>query len=337
MVWKRFWIAAVVLGVLGVVPAVSWGETIRFIVVGDTQGGFWGGTNRNVLSKIVRQAMALSPGIQFAVFTGDLIEGENTQTLAADFQTWREIVDPFYQADFFGAKVYVTPGNHDMHGEACQTHWQNAFAEMPENGPENEKKLTYSFDAGPCHLVVVNTDTPGDRRHRVDLDWLEADLAATAQPIKLVFGHEPAFPIGIHVGESLDVYPEERDRFWTILAGHGVKAYFCGHEHVYDRWIKDGVQQILVGSGGGASTFFNFLILDADENDVTISVQSVSSDRISERYQLSDTAKVADEDRTGGDFYKGMFSGLPCAGMIGLPFILLGLGLGLGRNVGETQ
>jgi 3',5'-cyclic AMP phosphodiesterase CpdA len=327
MAWKRFCIAAVLLGVLGVVPTVSSAESIRFIVVGDTQAEYLGSTNKVVLSKIVRQAMSLEPATQFAVFTGDLIEGDDTDAVPADLQTWRQIVDPFYQANFFGAKVYVTPGNHDMRGEAYKTNWQNAFPEMPDNGPENEKKLTYSFDVGPCHLVVLNTDTPGDRRHMVDLDWLEADLVATTQPIKLVFGHEPAFPIGIHVGESLDVYPEQRDRFWAILGQYGVKAYFCGHEHIYDRWIKDGVQQIITGSGGGSSTFFNFLILDADENDVTISVHSVSSDRTSERYKLSDTANVADEDRTGDDFYKGMFSGLPCAGMIGLPFTMLWLGL----------
>jgi hypothetical protein len=308
-------------------------ESVRFAVIGDTQGGSQP-TNERVLSQIVDQTLAADPAVRFAVFTGDLIQGEPSENAPADFQNWRRIVGPFYDADFFGLKVYVTPGNHDMVGENYKINWQTAFPELPDNGPEDAKKLTYSFDAGPCHLVVVNTETPGDRRHEVDLEWLAADLAATDRPIKLVFGHDPAYPVGLHMGSSLDAKPEQRDRFWQILADNGVKAYFCGHEHIYDHWIKDGVHQIITGGGGGAGPFFHFLILDADDSDVTVTVHSVTNDEIYDTYKLSETDDVACDERTTGKMSsEWIFANLPCAWMIVLPVGLLALGL---RSIGRT-
>jgi hypothetical protein len=317
-------IAIFLLCLIGIATSVGRGESIRFVVVGDTQGHLLH-TNSIVLSEVVDQAMGVDPEIQFALFTGDLIRGDDGDDIPADFQAWREIVGAFYQADFYGAKVYVTPGNHDLNGESWLSDWQSAFYDMPDNGPDNAKKATYSFDVGPCHLVVVNTESPSNP-HQVDLDWLEADLAATTRPIILVFGHDPAYPIAKHIGDSLDAEPEQRDAFWALLAEYDVRAYFCGHEHLYDRWIKDGVQQIIVGNGGGGGEAPIFLILDADEeeNDVTISIHKVISDTISNSYKLSDTNGVADEDRsstTRSDFW--FLEYLPCTWMIVVPITML--------------
>ena len=59
-----------------------------------------------------------------------------------------------------------------------------------------------------------------------------------------MFGHEPAFPIDRHVGNSLDADPEIRDEFWSVLAQNGVRAFFCGHSHHLSVVQKQGVYQI---------------------------------------------------------------------------------------------
>ena len=44
-------------------------------------------------------------------------------------------------------------------------------------------------------------------------NWIDIDLAASTQTHKFVFVHEPAFPANRHVGDSLDLYPANRDAF----------------------------------------------------------------------------------------------------------------------------
>jgi len=134
----------------------------------------------------------------------------------------------------------------------------------------------------------------------VDMVWLANDLASTTKPIKIVVGHEPAYPMGMHAGGSLDALPDLRDQFWQILARNGVKAYFCGHEHTYDHWIKDNVHQIISGGGGGLGLPYHYLIVEADENDVTVSLYAESDNRIRDQYKLSDTQAVPNGDRSSG-------------------------------------
>ena len=70
--------------------------------------------------------------------------------------------------------------------------------------------------------------------------WLIQDLVANAKPVVLVFGHEPAYPQPDadtgrlrYQNDSLNVHPQNRDRFWQTLNTHGVTAYICGHTHNY--------------------------------------------------------------------------------------------------------
>jgi hypothetical protein len=173
---------------------------------------------------------------------------------------------------------------------------------------------------------VVNTSKPG-RGHQVDLEWLADDLANTAQPIKLVIGHEPAYPMGMHAKGSLDALPELRDQFWQILVQYGVKAYFCGHEHTYDHWIKDNVHQIITGGGGGLGLPYHYLIVEADENDVTVSLYAESDNRRRDQYKLSDTQSVNSNDRSAGP--DALW--IPKLAFCNLGFLLVALGIcGLG-------
>jgi predicted phosphodiesterase len=292
-------------------------ERLRFAVIGDTQGDFLEEpVSDEAFAKIVDLVLEAEPAVQFVVHTGDLVSGKLSNRLVSDFELWRTIADPWYQADFLGLKVYPTPGNHDqLNPTSSQEAWQTAFPELPDNGPENQKKMTYSFDHGECHFVVVNTSTPNlSGQHVVDNDWLAEDLANSDKPVTFVFGHEPAYPMSRHIGSSLDARPEKRDRFWQILAENGVGVYFCGHEHRYDHWMKDGVHQIITGSGGVPSVVFNYLIVDVDdENNVTVSVYDANNNSLMDQFDLADTENVAKEERTGeADPFYQFLDTCPC-------------------------
>jgi len=313
-----------VIGLAVLSVNVSWAEeSVRFAVMGDSRGIGINSVNELVLTEIVDNVLQADPPVQFVVFLGDLVDGSEDPVILADqFQLWREIVGPWYESEMIGAKVYVVPGNWDLRGPNYASLWQKAFPELPDNGPEGEKKLTYSFDVGPCHLSVISTSSP-PARHLVDLDWLADDLAPSNAPIKLVFGHEPAYPAMLHIGSSLDKYPEERDRFWEILVENGVQAYFCAHEHMYDHWIKNEVHQIITGGAGAAGLGPHYLIVEADERDVTVTVYAYTGE-FNDQYRLSETANVPSEDRSGRD--RSPLERIPCVSVFA--FLLFGCVVG---------
>ena len=75
-----------------------------------------------------------------------------------------------------------------------------------------------------------------------------------------MYGHTPAFRVG-HT-DSLAYYPVERDQFWNSLGNAGVRMYFSGHDHLYNRaHVKDQaghtIYQVLTGAGGAPFNKWN--------------------------------------------------------------------------------
>ena len=182
---------------------------------------------------------------------------------------------------------YPVVGNHEAETGSAMT-WLRSFTvseleDVLSWGPEGAEETTYSFDRENVHFVVLNqyydgvADTgavDGDVSAGL-LNWLIADLEANDKPVVFVFGHEPAFPQPDeengrerHFGNSLDLFPENRDRFWNTLAEFGVSAYVCGHTHNYSALEIDGVWQIdtghvrgYAGDPGARSTHLLFQVL----------------------------------------------------------------------------
>jgi hypothetical protein len=290
-------------------------EQIRFAVLGDTQGRLTTPVSEEAFTRIVRDVLAADPPVQFVVIVGDLVSGIwNENAHRGEYQVWKQLADPWYQADFYGLKVYVLPGNHDEPNFfSFSRTWREAFPYLPDNGPADDKQMTYSFDVGPCHLVAVNTSTPTVfKAHTVNVKWLREDLQKSNKPIKLVFGHEPAYKVEKNRVGSLDCQGPLRDEFWKILTENGVKAYFCGHDHGYDHWVKDNVHQIITAGGGGHGDYFHYTLVDADETDVTVSIYHEPENQLAHTYKLSDTAGVPSEDRTPNDDPYWPYNAAPC-------------------------
>ena len=212
------------------------------------------------------------------IFTGDLINGYTTREddFRAQLRSWKRIYGPLWHE----VPIYTGMGNHesliDIYADTTQVDKQGeqsaeaVFASEfvhPMNGPEPEraglppyKGSVYSFDYAGCHFTQLNSDywysshpqehegNPFGRLLPGQLEWLEKDLAAArsagARHI-FVFVHEPAFPNGGHMQDSLwgGGDPEGamvRDRFWSIVTKAGASAVFSGHEHNYSRTLIDG-------------------------------------------------------------------------------------------------
>lgn len=259
------------------------------------------GVNAQTLRQIALGAFRKD--VRFAVVPGDLIYGTTSDAHKAELQlrSWKKAVGPIAHYIPF----YTGIGNHDAEIYDYQVverkrirvpkKGRDAAEEIfrremtnPTNGPELREGSTdptycenvYSFDYGNSHFVMLNNDYKAiaplsgeSERGKIvgsQLEWLQSDLkSATERGHEhiFVFIHEPAFPNGGHLDDSMyyngnEAYVKPRDEFWRLLCQPrpgGVVAVFCGHEHNYSRMLVDRridesfsrpIWQIVTGGGG---------------------------------------------------------------------------------------
>ncbi len=253
----------------------AFGARFSFVVMADSRGET-NGVNDDVLSRIAD--LVVTENAAFVLFPGDLVDGSPADPhLALQLNHWRDVMSPIYASDMHGAKVYAGVGNHEVRSTRSEAVWQSIFNDLPDNGPPGETYMTYSFDYMDSHFVMLSTNRAGNP-HTVNLAWLANDLASTSAKRIFVFGHEPAYPVGPHIGSSLDVYPAQRDAFWKLLAAHKVNAYFAGHEHLYNRNIHNGVHHIITGGSGApihpgyGGEFHHYALVTVNEDDVFVEI-----------------------------------------------------------------
>ncbi len=255
-----------------------------------------------VNARVIRQIAVglLSKKARFAVVPGDLISGVTSDAHKAELQlrAWKKAVSPVAHYIPF----YTGIGNHDAEiydyqvvekkkirvpkrgSDAAEEIFRREMTN-PTNGlrlPEESKDPTYcenvySFDYGNSHFVMLNNDyknlviVKAEREKGKivgrQLEWLRRDLESASkrgQENIFVFFHEPAFPNGGHLGDSMyhngdEAYVKPRNEFWRLLCRHKVVATFCGHEHNYSRTLIDEkvnetfsrpIWHIVTGGGG---------------------------------------------------------------------------------------
>ena len=239
----------------------------KFAVIGDTRDYGRNGINVKVMKAIMEKIKAEKP--DFIIVTGDMITGSSKSNVHINrLKKWKWIIER-YKIPF-----YIGIGNHEIESELSENIIRSIF-EMPENGPEGFTELIYSFDHRDSHFVMLDTaifknfHSIGQEQMR----WLEDDLKTNQGKNIFVFGHDPAYPVHDHIGSSLDKYLSQRDDLWAIFKKYKIKAYICGHEHLYNTSIHEGIYQIISGGGGAHISvreekggFYNFIVIDVRDN-----------------------------------------------------------------------
>src|SRR5215475_15529433 len=207
------------------------------------------------------------PGEVFAA--GDLAYEKGTDAEFANCyeKTWGR----------FKNRTHPAPGNHEYYGSKDGSpyfkYW-GAQAGPPEKG-------YYSFDLGVWHIIALNTNctAPGlggcDAGSEEDL-WLQKDLAEHANSCIVAFGHHALFSSGIFKKHA--IHPELR-QFWQELYNAHADLILTGHEHSYERFApqdpdgnldrKNGIREIVVGTGGRSNDPLGFAITNSEVHNVT--------------------------------------------------------------------
>ena len=234
-------------------PAPGTG-TVRFVAFGDS------GTGSAEQTQLAARLAADT--FDLAVHGGDLAYGSATGVGGATYQTTEDWFFTMYRSWLRARPVFPSLGNHDSRASNSNGRPYLDMFVLPEMGaspgfPDHAERY-YSFDYGPVHFVVLDTELafqgPDLSRRNAQLAWLDADLAATTQPWKVAVFHRSPYSAGGEHGSDLAV----RDAFGPIFDARGVQLVISAHEHDYERTVPlragaanaQGVTYVVTGGGG---------------------------------------------------------------------------------------
>ncbi len=144
------------------------------------------------------------------------------------------------------------PGNHEYESSSRAAGYFTYFGSAAGSAGEG----WYSYDLGAWHLIALNSNCyrVGCRVGSAQREWLKADLKASSAECTLAYWHHPRFSSGPH-GDDNSVLP-----FWRLLYRHGADVVLNGHDHSYERFLRQrpdgsldpamGIQEFVVGTGG---------------------------------------------------------------------------------------
>lgn len=236
---------------------IIYAQTVRFAVIGDYGQS---GAASSPAGRVAAMVSAWNPG--FVVTVGDNMYG-NTRT------DWSALVgahygqfilrDPLHPERFLEQtsrvqRFFPALGNHDAEGNDI-TGYEEYFHLVPGGvgrlpagsggrGVHTRVADYYDFVRGPVHFFVLDSHhaltTPASMAAKKA--WLQAGLAAerTAK-WKVVVMHHPAHSSASHGSDPAMQWPF---REW------GVTGVLQGHDHAYERIVRDDLPYFVNGAGG---------------------------------------------------------------------------------------
>jgi tartrate-resistant acid phosphatase type 5 len=219
--------------VIGLFLAGCRHDAVRFAVIGDFGCGL---PPAQDVSNLVK---SLTP--DFIITTGDNnYPSGAAETIDQNIGQWySDFIFPYRGRYGAGGSIngfFPSLGNHDWETDGVEP-YLDYFAL-----PHNERY--YDFVWGPVHLFAIDSDPQepdGNTSASVQGDWLQRKLAGSASRWKLVYMHHPPYSSGKYGSGKRGQWPYQR---W------GATGVLAGHDHTYERIIRDGIPYFVNGLGG---------------------------------------------------------------------------------------
>ena len=228
----------------------------RFVLAGDSCAGVLGGPHEATFARIASAMVPFARECDFICFLGDHIVGATkfhkpgADELCVQWTRWKSVYAPVAAAC---SRTFHLTSNHNTFDAVSEEAFREAFPDLPQNGPAEDRGLSYFVKpAEDLLLIATNSASSELGPGRVETDWLAEVLEAHADvPNKLVLGHYPILPVNGYADYPMwRVPPSEGERFWALLVRHGVQAYLCSHIIAFDVRSKEGVLQVCTGGAG---------------------------------------------------------------------------------------
>jgi tartrate-resistant acid phosphatase type 5 len=235
-------LALVVLGIWMTAhasPAAA-STPIRFAVIGDFGDA---GSDEAAVANLVK---GWNP--DFIITVGDNnYEGGKASTIDANIgQYYHSYIYPYtgsYGAGATTNKFFPALGNHDWMTTNAQP-YLNYFSL-----PGNERY--YDYVKGPVHFFVTDSDShepDGITQGSTQGNWLKNGLAASSSPWNVVYFHHSPY-------SSSSTHGSNPALQWNYK-GWGADIVLTGHDHTYERIVRNGFPYIVNGLGG--APIYNF-------------------------------------------------------------------------------
>ena len=196
--------------------------TVRFAVIGDF------GKSGPAEAAVAALVHSWHPDFILSVGDNDYpVGGANTMG---------KNIFQYYGEDIAAGRFFPALGNHDWGTGKIDAYLH--YLHPLGNG------RYYQFVRGPVHIFVLDSDyhePDGATADSKQAHWLQEQLAAATEPWKIAVFHHPPYSSGHH-GST------ERMR-WPF-AQWGATAVITGHDHDYERIMRDGIAYIVDGLGG---------------------------------------------------------------------------------------
>ena len=212
-------------------------KPIHFLVFGDSKGS-------RHLQSVLKIADQLNP--QFCLTTADLVNkggGDIGEKLYKDLDK---------DAGWFFRKypTWPTLGNHEVGGPKSNTGQENYDSGVKNFGDFfGLKDPLYSFTYGNAKFIAL--DWIKVSRSPEKMEWLERELKDAQGKHIFVFKHRPYYTVG---HKSYKDVEGKSTVVTELFSKYKVDAVFSGHDHIYYRTEREGVNYI-VSAGAGATIY----------------------------------------------------------------------------------
>ena len=260
------------------------GSAMQALIFPDSQCD----NNYDTWARVSGEASSRCPNAELWINMGDLVDN------GASFYQWNEWQSAA-DTSLNGRAFAPIMGNHECYSVDWEYCRPDAFLSLfatPDNGSTKYQRYYYSFDYGPVHFIVLNTQreeltalAPGLFEEQAA--WLTRDLNSTKARWRVALLHRDLI--------DYDEEPMIRDPFVEtlvpVLEKGGIDAVLTAHAHAYRRrrlsaWkpAKNGVPYILTGNAGNCfydvkkheideiafpDNFLNYMTMEADESKLT--------------------------------------------------------------------
>jgi len=257
-------------GSLPTLPASPRGGEFTFAVLGDNRGSDTGVASADFLELL---AEINRTDARFVLNSGDLVHGYTGKDQGLLRKQWEGY---FKAVGTLKVPMFNSPGNHDISSET------SGSAELWKEfcGP-----AYYSFDYGLSRFIALDTSTLDNRIGPEQEKWLAGQLDGAADLKVFIFFHAPPFPVDGHIGSSLDQFPADRDRLHALFVKNRAKigAVFCGHEHLYNHRVRDGINYYITGGAGAPiyaprmlGGFYHYMLVTVAKSGVYYKLEKIA-------------------------------------------------------------
>ena len=222
-------------------------QIVRFAVIGDY------GSGKQPEADVAALVKSWNPDL--IITTGDNNYPDGTsETIDHNIgQFFHEFIAPYIGGYGEGGQVnrfFPSLGNHDWHSTGAQPYLD--YFTLPGN------ERYYDFNWGPVHFYALDSDSrepDGVGRTSQQAVWLQNQLAASTSSWDIVYFHHAPYSSGMHGDVDWMQWP---------FAEWGADVVLSGHDHTYERILRDGIIYFVNGLGGKSKYSF-FGVIDGSQ------------------------------------------------------------------------